>query len=92
MIRRLRQDAPDVGEWTAAVHPLEQRLRLRLDGDDPVVCAYRDLRLTLVKLADSADEAEIDALQSSFDAQRDRFLDLARQSLAAMPSDKVVVK
>jgi hypothetical protein len=75
---------PEVEEWTGRVFPLEQRLRLRVRADDPIVVGYAEVRQRLLDVARSAaDPAAANEAIATFEAERDRYLDAARGSLEA---------
>jgi hypothetical protein len=83
--------APPVGvdEWSEQVFALEQRLRLRLPADHPVVTLYAAVRVELIRFsetlaADAPDEHGI----RRFEETRNAFLDAARATLEA-PIDAV---
>jgi hypothetical protein len=72
----------EVQEWTGKVFPLQQRLRLRVPANDPLVAGYERVREALLVVAEAADEGAATRAIESFEAERDRFLDAARQRLA----------
>lgn len=83
--RRDKQATPPaVAEWLSKVFPLQQRLRLRIPGDDPIVRGYDNVRQHLVDLAKNAtDSAALEAAIQAFESARDHYLDDARGQLEA---------
>jgi hypothetical protein len=74
---------PELQEWLGSVFPMEQRLRLRRPPEDPIVRGYHSVRERLLELQDHTlrtlgYESAVDA----FEAERDRFLEVARDQLA----------
>jgi hypothetical protein len=79
-----RKVPPEVEEWTARVFPLEQRLRLRVPADDPIVSGYSRVRERLLVVARLAkDPTAASGAIAAFESERDRFLDAARGRLDA---------
>jgi hypothetical protein len=75
---------PTVAEWTGKVFPLQQRLRLRIPADDPIVRGYDNVRQHLVDLAkDAPDATTLEAAVQAFESARDQYLDDARAQLEA---------
>jgi hypothetical protein len=85
-LRHLREANPDpeLANWLSQIFPLGQRLRLRLPKDHQIVRAYAEVTDALATAADS----NIQAVVADFETKRDRFLDVARQTLnTEIPED-----
>lgn len=74
---------PEVADWSRDVFAMEQRLRLRLPVDDPVIAAYVAVREALVDIPNRPDnDPAFVAAADAFESARGRFLDLARDALS----------
>jgi hypothetical protein len=78
-LRHLREEHanPELANWLSQLFPLGQRLRLRLPKGHQAVRAYEEVRESLANVADS----DVQAVITDFEAKRDHFLDVARQTL-----------
>ena len=85
-LRHLREANPDpeLANWLSQIFPLGQRLRLRLPEDHQIVRSYVEVTDALATAAN----ADVEAVITDFEAKRDHFLDVARQTLnTEIPED-----
>src|SRR5258708_1439399 len=85
-LRHIREANPDseLANWLSQIFPLGQRLRLRLPKNHQIVRAYDEVTDALATAADS----DVQAVVADFEAKRDHFLDVARQTLdTEIPED-----
>ena len=85
-LRHLREENthPELASWLSQIFPLGQRLRLRLPEDHQIVRSYVEVTDALATAAD----VDVEAVITDFEAKRDHFLDVARQTLnTEIPED-----